>query len=220
MTRTRSRVILPLIPAAIAALGLVRPVLAQTPAGATAAGVQAEPGLSCARPANARQQAAADRLLISVRIAADGKMGNPVLIQSSGDGDLDAAVVACADGYRSEPTIVAGKPGEATWVMRYFCREGWCGFTAADPMVGRHVDCSRGVLGPVPKLAANAQTLLSYRIETDGGVGEVGVMQSSGAPRLDDAAVRCVSSYRYFPVYQNGQPARVDKTLAMRWQIR
>ena len=63
-------------------------------------------------------------------------------------------------------------------------------------------------------------TNLCFRIEPDGGVRDIQVLQSSGYPDLDQASMSCVSTWRYKPAMNNGQPVEVPWVASVRWCLR
>jgi protein TonB len=47
---------------------------------------------------------------------------------------------------------------------------------------------------------------VDYVVRVDGTVGETMITQSSGSPRLDQAAISIVSRWRFRPATENGRP--------------
>ncbi len=70
------------------------------------------------------------------------------------------------------------------------------------------------------RLQEQGITKVSFHIATDGTVKDAQVTESSGFPRLDEAAVPCVSRWRYRPAMQNGQPVEVPWQSALKWVLR
>lgn len=60
-------------------------------------------------------------------------------------------------------------------------------------------------------------TLLGFRITTEGTTTAIQVLQSSGSTRLDDAAKACVTTWRYRPAMQDGQPVEVPWKAQVKW---
>ena len=69
------------------------------------------------------------------------------------------------------------------------------------------------------KLGEQGTTTLSFKIDTSGNVKDAVVASSSGSDRLDQATINCVSSWRYKPAIQNGQPVEVTWQTAVKWQL-
>jgi len=69
------------------------------------------------------------------------------------------------------------------------------------------------------KLGEQGTTTLSFKIDTSGNVKDPVVANSSGSDRLDQATINCVSSWRYKPAIQNGQPVEVTWQTAVKWQL-
>lgn len=158
--------------------------------------------------------------LFSFRLTADGTIRGVGLVKSSGDDNRDKAVLACAADKQIEPLKVDGKPAEVRWEMGYFWRPQLSGFSPIDP-AGTPVSCKERFYPPRPvKVSAEGTTIVSYHIAIDGNVKDAIVTQSSGSAILDQASMDCVSTWRYVPAMQNGQPVQVDKTLKMSWQMR
>ena len=152
--------------------------------------------------------------LVSVRIIADGELREPTLYKSSGDTDLDKAVLACADGFHLSPMLVAGKPTEVSWVMAHNFVTGFG--PAPAPRSNEACKSSHYRRRPI-FIPAEATTIVSYHIGIDGAVKNVAVTQSSGISELDQAATECMSSWRFYPATQNGQPVEMDKVQQVRW---
>ena len=69
------------------------------------------------------------------------------------------------------------------------------------------------------KLGEQGTTTLSFKIDTNGNVKDPVVANSSGSDRLDQATINCVSSWRYKPAIQNGQPVEFTWQTAVKWQL-
>jgi TonB family protein len=151
---------------------------------------------------------------VSVRITAEGEMRDPTLFRSSGNDDLDKAALACADGYHVGYVSVEGKPAEVTWVLAHSWAARGAGFGPAQPPGSRNEPCKSSYH---PDRIPKPSTTVSYRIATDGTVKDATVVQSSGVPVFDSAAVNCVASWRFFPATQNGQPVEVGQALEVNW---
>jgi periplasmic protein TonB len=61
---------------------------------------------------------------------------------------------------------------------------------------------------PVESLPAQevGTARVDYLVRVDGTVGDPIVTQSSGSPRLDQAAINIVSRWRFRPAAENGRP--------------
>jgi len=141
-------------------------------------------------------------------------MRDPTLFQSSGDSERDRAALACADGYHIGYLSVGGKPAEVRWVLANNLTARGSSFGPANPPGARNRACNSS---SKPDRIPNSATTVSYRIWTDGTVRDAAVEQSSGVPAFDSAVVRCVSSWRFFPVTQNGRPVEVGLGLRVNW---
>jgi TonB family protein len=142
---------------------------------------------------------------------------DPVLFKSSGNDDLDKAVLACADGYKYG-VAVAGKPAEVTWVMGYFFF--WPHFMHPNPDGTPAGICwARSFPYSAVKSGHRGSTTLFYRVGIDGSVKDLAVIKSSGYNELDDAALKCAASWRFYPATQNGQPVEIDMVNAVRFLL-
>jgi TonB family protein len=61
--------------------------------------------------------------------------------------------------------------------------------------------------------------VLAFTITTQGTVSDVKVAKSSGDVLLDEAAVKCVSTWLYNPVMNNGRPVAVQREAAVNWSL-
>jgi len=198
---------------------LTPPATGPSPSQSMPANGQTHPAQNCPGPSRIRPSLPQNKLLVSVSVTADGKMHQPVLIQSSGDGDLDETILGCVEGHRYLPTIVAGRPAAATWVMGYYWRPQPADFAPAGPSGAAVEACTNHSFPRAPvEHPPKSPTRLTYHIATDGTVTDIVVTQSSGISYLDQATVNCVSSWRFFPVYENGRAVVIDKTLSVQWQ--
>jgi protein TonB len=122
---------------------------------------------------------------------------------------------------RPPPSPPAEKP---TWQTRTLLGEGTVG--AAEilgdrlrPALGR-----QGNLPPVyPRLSSELgeQGLVVVRMQIgpDGLVSGVEVLQTSGYPRLDQAAVSAVARWRFTPAVEDGLPVASAQVLALRFRL-
>jgi len=165
-------------------------------------------------PQDAGYSRGAAPTLVSVRITAEGEMRNPTLFQSSGNSERDKAALACADGYHIGYLSVGGRPADVDWVLARNWAGGGSGFGPAIPAGAQNKACSSGY---EPDQIPNGATTVSYRIATDGTVRDATVAESSGVPVFDSAAVRCVTSWRFYPVTQNGRPVEAGQGLQVNW---
>src|SRR5579862_1722516 len=63
------------------------------------------------------------------------------------------------------------------------------------------------------------KTTLSFRIGTDGIPKNVAVTAGSGYADLDDAATKCVATWRYQPAIADGNPVEVDWKATVEWSM-
>lgn len=156
---------------------------------------------------------------ISLDVRTDGTTANPKLVQSSGSPDLDSAAMNCARAAHLKPATDHGQPIVVT--RQYDVHWSATGHsvmipsraTGADPTPFSCHDNARGYVPFHP-----APTVIDFQIGTDGAARDPQVKQSSGSAGLDRAAMRCVlSSFRYVPATQNGEPVQIDDEVQFEW---
>jgi TonB family protein len=158
--------------------------------------------------------------LLLVRIAADGAMKDPEIIQSSRDSDLDEAALACiSHAHRGEPLLHDGKSIEASWVVRVVWQLHGPSFWQFAPAAGAANSCA----GFYPAFALSKHiggtTRLSYHVAANGSVRDPLVTRSSGSPDLDRASLACVSAFSYWPATHDGRPVELDRTIDVDWNL-
>jgi TonB family protein len=68
-------------------------------------------------------------------------------------------------------------------------------------------------------LGEEGNTTLRFTINADGSVSNPVVVKSSGSPRLDEAAIEGVKTWRYVPAMQNGKPVSVPWVATVSWRL-
>ena len=157
--------------------------------------------------------------LLSVRITPDGDMRDASVFHSSGNQDFDKATIACSKQERLGSIIQKGKPVEVNWVVKAYWSRGWPFLISAASPNSKPHECG---IEWYPRAAYGAfvqgDTKLAYVVAEDGGVKAATVAESSGDPDLDRAAVNCVSSWRYYPARENGNPIAFDLKTVIPWR--
>ncbi len=78
---------------------------------------------------------------------------------------------------------------------------------AGYPAEGYRMELDRSILTARLRVeAAQGRVVLRILVRSDGSVGQVKVVESSGSPVLDDAAVRAATSWTFAPATRDGQP--------------
>ncbi len=74
---------------------------------------------------------------------------------------------------------------------------------------------------PVESLNKGEQgdTLINFKILTDGTVDAIKVITSSGSERLDEAAVKCASNWHYRPAIKDSKLVETTNTARIRWVL-
>jgi len=91
----------------------------------------------------------------------------------------------------------------------------------APASIGRPHSCPQERWYPAIALRLNQEgvTTVKFHILPDGSVADAAVATSSGHDSLDDAAVRCVSTWTYKPAMQDGKPIEAPWQASVKWQI-
>jgi|SRR5579871_1914917 len=92
------------------------------------------------------------------------------------------------------------------------------GMTAPVSIGGSH-SCENEYPAVAQRLNQEGTTSIKFTVNTDGRVADVQVVGSSGHDSLDQAAIRCASSWRYKPALQDGQPVSAPWTTNVQWKL-
>jgi len=92
------------------------------------------------------------------------------------------------------------------------------GITAPVSIGGSH-SCENEYPPSAQRLNQEGTTAIKFTVNTDGSVTDVQVANSSGHDALDQAAIRCASSWRYKPALENGQPVPAPWTTNVQWKL-
>ena len=92
------------------------------------------------------------------------------------------------------------------------------GITAPVSIGGSH-SCMREYPAVAQRLNQQGTTTIRFTVNSDGSVANVQVVNSSGFDSLDQAAIRCASSWRYKPALENGQAVAAPWTANMLWKL-
>jgi protein TonB len=92
------------------------------------------------------------------------------------------------------------------------------GITAPVSIGGSH-SCENEYPATAQRLNQQGTTSIKFTVSTDGSVADVQVVNSSGHDTLDQAAIRCASSWRYKPAFENGQPVSAPWTTNVQWKL-
>jgi periplasmic protein TonB len=90
--------------------------------------------------------------------------------------------------------------------------------------VGPHIDVAASHEPEYPpvsrRLGEQGTVILEVMVEPNGRASDVKIIQSSGFPRLDEAAVNGVkASYRFAPGTLDGKPAAMPYTFKFTWKL-
>ena len=87
--------------------------------------------------------------------------------------------------------------------------------------IGRPHTCGQRDYPPLAtRLGHEGSVVLSFTVGADGGVSNVTVVQSSGFPELDAAAIPCAEKWQYKPAEENGAPvAKTGYQAKVTWKL-
>jgi protein TonB len=86
--------------------------------------------------------------------------------------------------------------------------------------IGASHSCEKQYPPTAVRLNQQGTTIVNFTVDTDGSVSNVHVARSSGHEMLDDAAIRCATSWRYRPAFENGRPVPASWTTNVQWKLR
>jgi TonB family protein len=157
--------------------------------------------------------------LFSYRLGADGSVHDATLIWSSGNGELDEAALACANAAHRQEEIVGGAAAEIVWTGAISWSPAGHTFFVPSPKRAAAATCRIDYPAESVGRSEQGDVIVGYRIGMDGAPKDETIVQSSGSHSLDDSALRCVSSFNYFPAYRNGRPVELDKSARIEWRL-
>lgn len=79
--------------------------------------------------------------------------------------------------------------------------------------------CDAGYPDISKRLGEEGKVLVQFTIAADGTVVNAAVQGTSGHDRLDQAAVECISRWRWKPAEQNGQPTAATSQLYIQYKL-
>jgi TonB family protein len=85
--------------------------------------------------------------------------------------------------------------------------------------VGRPHVCSQAYPAAAIEAHAEGTTLLAFKVTAEGSVKDPTIARSSGNEDLDDAALQCVTRWRYKPATQDGKPVEVKWQANVVWKM-
>ena len=102
------------------------------------------------------------------------------------------------------------------------------GLVGAAELFGDRLRPAQGDHGNIPPVYPHASSLLGEQgvvvvrmtIGADGLVRAVALLQSSGYPRLDEAALAAIGKWRFTPAVENGEPVDSMQDLPVRFLLR
>jgi TonB family protein len=155
--------------------------------------------------------------VLAVHIERDGAISKPHLIRSTGNTALDLATLKCAAMTFVMPVKSNGVPVAVDWRIRV--RWSLTGQSFAMPDYVSGGTCA-GLYPPISQRnSEEGVTIVRYRVGTDGSVSGVTVTRSSSFPRLDQATIECVSTWRYPVITRAGKPIEIERGVNMAWAL-
>lgn len=87
--------------------------------------------------------------------------------------------------------------------------------------IGRPHTCGQDYPALSLRLGEQGTTTLAFHIATDGSVKDLSVAETSGSERLDQAAIKCASRWRYKPAMgESGTPIEVSWKSRVVWDLK
>jgi TonB family protein len=140
------------------------------------------------------------RVGLKVIITNEGDIANPVVTETSGNAELDAAAVACVLGWKFQPAQRDGKSVTVSGTLHVNWRLPYIPFVERRQCFNHY--------GVTPQQRPNkGETIVTFRIES-GQVLDASVLLTSGNAELDRNAIACVESWRYAATNDDGTPTR------------
>ena len=101
------------------------------------------------------------------------------------------------------------------------------GTVGASELVGERLRPAQGNRGNIPpgypalsaQLGEQGVVVLRLIIDAAGQVAALEVIQTSGYPRLDQAATEAIATWRFTPAVRNGQPVPSSQDLPVRFRL-
>jgi TonB family protein len=148
--------------------------------------------------------------------AMNPKTRNVALLSSSGNSSFDQRAVTC---FRSlAPASSANLRGPNTFVIWVLSNNG---AIALDPgKAPRWLPTPLGSrqcaypAGDIPLIGA---TTVGFNISREGTVSDVQILQSSGDPDFDTAAIKCADQWRYAPPAPDNTPIELPWKAMIKW---
>jgi protein TonB len=122
------------------------------------------------------------------------------------------------------PAPPPAPPAKPSWEPNALFGEGTVG---AAEIVGDRLLPATGDKGNIPpgyppmsvELGEQGVVVVQMQIAPDGHVAAVGVLQTSGYPRLDEATLAALRKWRFTPAMENGQPVPSQQVLPVRFRL-
>jgi TonB family protein len=168
----------------------------------------------CSRffPDAARRDHAEGTTGLAFTVTRDGKVKDAKVFKPSGDADLDAAAIACAQSWTYQPATRAGVAIDAPW-------HGGVQWMIGDPPIP---------LGPYPSCVSFAQakpekmpqwkTIVDYQLMADGTTHFKQVELTSGNWDLDKAGERCIEGSKFDTSKWKVPPEGLAEQAIIDWQ--
>jgi len=91
---------------------------------------------------------------------------------------------------------------------------------AGYPAGGYRVTLDHSILTPQLRIdAAEGRVVLRILVQSDGSAGQVSVVESSGSPVLDEAALRAAAEWAFAPATRDGQPVEAWAIIPVRFVV-
>lgn len=201
----------------VAAILLALPAMAEEGPPVHSSGL---PNSTCEYPEAALQVKAEGTVLVGFVAMTDGTFRSVSVLTSSGNADLDKAALDCASRWRFDPKSNADK----LWIAAQGAYIGWkiSGWPGGKPQglrIGIPHNCVQNYPDRALRNHVVGTTTVRFRITDEGRVRDPQILQSSGSPDLDRAALYCASAWRYAPAVDKGKKVEAHGTAEIPWSI-
>jgi TonB family protein len=192
-------------------------VLAANPASATdtVGDTGTKFGTPCPYPDAARATRARGVTFVLYLGTEDGAIVDVQILQSSGNSDLDNATVQCLSHWHFDPGADRSNIGKHRLSIMWNYSE------KPDESSGIPIGKPQGCANYYPRAEALAgitgRTVVKFMVTETGEVQDPVVETSSGDSHLDEAALRCVATWRYRPAVKDGKPVAVPLTATIKF---
>ncbi len=154
--------------------------------------------------------------ILSVHIAKDGAVSKAVLLHRSSNEAFDQAALACSKVAYISPAKAKGVPIDVDWQIAI---QWTADHSFVLPVYLAGGSCSSFYPELSRRLDEEGFVTAEFVIDVDGSVRDVVLNSSTGFPRLDQASIDCLSSWRYPVAFHYGKPVALERGMNVGWKL-